>query len=67
VYCGLRKDLSRGLGMVVHTCNPSYWEVEVGRITVQGQLRQKLSETAISTSKLDMVVVHICNPSYVGA
>jgi hypothetical protein len=36
---------------------------EIGRIKVQGQPRQKVSETSISTSKLG-VVVHICNPSY---
>jgi hypothetical protein len=43
---------------------PATWEVEIGRITVSGQPRQKVCET-ISTNKLE-VVTHICNPSYLG-
>jgi hypothetical protein len=39
--------------------------MEIGRITIQGQSRQKVSKTSISTNKLSMVV-HICNASYVG-
>lgn len=39
------------LGVTVHTCNPSTWEMEVGG-SVQGQ--SQLSETPISKNKLDV-------------
>jgi hypothetical protein len=35
------KSVHPGLGMVVHTCNPSYWGGMGGRITVQCQQGQK--------------------------
>jgi hypothetical protein len=37
--------------------------VEIRRITVRSQPREEISETAISTNKL-VVLVHACNPSY---
>jgi hypothetical protein len=45
--------------------NPATQEVEVRRLTVQSQSRQKVSETLISTNKLD-VVACTYNPSYAG-
>jgi hypothetical protein len=42
------------------TCN---LEMDITKIIVQGQLRQK--KTIFSTSKL-RIVVHACNPSYMG-
>jgi hypothetical protein len=33
-----------GTGMVVHTCNLSYWRAEMGKIMLQGQPRQKVTE-----------------------
>jgi hypothetical protein len=38
--------------------------VEIGRITIQGQTREKVSKTLILTNKPGMVV-HIYDPSYV--
>jgi hypothetical protein len=44
---------------------PATQEVEIGKIEVQGQPMQKVSETPpISMNKPG--VVHICNPNYVG-
>jgi hypothetical protein len=39
-------DSKQGPGMVTHTSNPATWEAEIGRITVQGQPRQKTRETS---------------------
>jgi hypothetical protein len=41
------------------------WELEIGRITVQGQPRKKVNETLSKQNKLDVVVCSY-NPSYVG-
>jgi hypothetical protein len=38
------------LGLVAHACSPSYLEVEPGKITIQGLLRQKVSETPSQTT-----------------
>jgi hypothetical protein len=38
-------------------------EVEIRRITVPGQPRQKVRKTPMSTNKTG-VLVHACNPSY---
>jgi hypothetical protein len=51
-----KKDLA-------HTCNPSYLEAEFRRITVQGQLIQKVLETPSHQKKLGMVTI-TCHPSY---
>jgi hypothetical protein len=42
-------------------------EAEIGRTTVQGQLRQKVCETPISTNKNLGVVTHASHPSQVGS
>jgi hypothetical protein len=52
-------------GMMSHTYNLASWEVEIGRIKIQGQSRQKVIETLIS-NQLDMLV-HTYNPSYTGS
>jgi hypothetical protein len=41
-------------------------EEEVGRILVQGQPRQKVQETLISTNKKLGTEAHACHPSYEG-
>jgi hypothetical protein len=41
---------------------PATKEAEIGRIVVQGQLRQKTNETPFSTNGTD-VVVHILIPA----
>jgi hypothetical protein len=41
------------------------WQVEIGRIMDQGQLRQKVCETPISTTKKLDMVRHACHPRYV--
>jgi hypothetical protein len=41
-------------------------EAEMGRITVQGQPRQKNKRDPLSINKSGMVA-QICNPSYMGA
>jgi hypothetical protein len=41
------------------------WEVEIGKIVVQSQPRQKVSNTPISTNKPGLVA-HVCKPSYMG-
>jgi hypothetical protein len=41
---------------------PASWKVEIRRISVQGQPRQKVSKTPISTNKLG-VVVCVYDPS----
>jgi hypothetical protein len=33
--------------MVVHSCNPSYWEAKIRKIMVPSQLRQKVHENPI--------------------
>jgi hypothetical protein len=45
-----------GLGMVAHLYNPSYMQCKDRRIVVEGLPGQKVSETCISTNKLDLVV-----------
>jgi hypothetical protein len=41
-------------------------ETEIRRISGQGQPRQKVQETCISTSKKLGMVEYACHPSYVG-
>jgi hypothetical protein len=41
-------------------------EAEIGRITVQGQPGQKVSETLPTPKNKLGVVVHVCNPSHLG-
>jgi hypothetical protein len=48
--------------MVAHVCNQ---EVEIVRITVRGQPRQKVIENPISINKLGMVAF-ACDSSYNG-
>jgi hypothetical protein len=59
---------------LINICSQAWWlrpiiqvtgEVEMERITVQGQPGKKISKTLISTNKLGMVV-YICTPSYTG-
>jgi hypothetical protein len=40
------------MGVVAHACNPSYLEGGDRRVTVQGQLRQKIQLDPISKNKL---------------
>jgi hypothetical protein len=40
------------LSMVAHTCNPATWKVEIKRLMVQDQPKQKIIETPISTISL---------------
>jgi hypothetical protein len=56
-----------GPGMMVHTCNPSYWIGGGRRMVVQGQLRQKVRETLSPyiKNKLSMVA-QACGPSHSG-
>jgi hypothetical protein len=42
------------------------WEAEIRRIVIQGQPRQKVSETP-SLQKMLNVVVHTCHPIYAGS
>jgi hypothetical protein len=51
------------LGKIDQVCNPSYQEVETRRITVQGQLRQKVVRCHLN--KQAVVMLCICNHSYV--
>jgi hypothetical protein len=44
------------LGMVVHSCDP---KAEIRRIMVQGQPRQKVTETPISTKKQGVMPHHL--------
>jgi hypothetical protein len=44
---------------------PATQEVEIERIMVWCQSRQKVSKTPLSTNKYGMVV-HACNPSFLG-
>jgi hypothetical protein len=37
------------LGMVAYSCNPSYRDVEIGKITVLGQLAQKVNKISSQT------------------
>jgi hypothetical protein len=43
------------------------WEAEIRMIVVQGQPRQKVSKSYISTNKKLDVVVCVCYPSYMGS
>ena len=55
--------------MVVHTCNPSTWEAETGRLQVQSQPQQfskTLSNLARSYFK-KINMAHACNPNTWGA
>jgi hypothetical protein len=45
---------------------PATWKADMGRVAVRGQPRQKVSNTPVSTIKLD-TVVHIYIPSYIGS
>jgi hypothetical protein len=44
---------------------PATWEVEIRKIVIHHQARQKVSAPPISTNKPG-VVVHRCNLSYAG-
>jgi hypothetical protein len=57
--------VQRELGIMAHTCNPSYLKILIGRILVQGQPWQKLA-VPYPTNKPCMVV-HFCNLNYVGS
>jgi hypothetical protein len=46
--------------MVVYDCDLSCWEVEIRRVTIQGNLGQKVTEIS-SQSKKPSVVAHTCN------
>jgi hypothetical protein len=43
---------------------PATWEAEIRQVVVQGQFKQEVSETPISTKKVG-VVVPACDPSSV--
>jgi hypothetical protein len=45
---------------------PLTWEVNIERIAVGGQCRQKVSKSSISMKKMGMVVF-ACHPSYTGS
>jgi hypothetical protein len=53
------------LGVASHTYNTSYSEGRDSRIPVQGQPRQKVNKTLISTNKPSMVA-SACHPTYAG-
>jgi hypothetical protein len=53
------------LGAVAHAYIPATQNLKIWRITVPGQLQQKVSETPLQQIKID-IVQHICNPSYMG-
>jgi hypothetical protein len=48
------------------TLIPATQEVEIGRIEVQSQPQQSVSQTPISTKKLSMVL-NTCHPTYIGS
>jgi hypothetical protein len=56
--------ISRGQAWWLMAIIPVTLEVEIGRIMVQCQPQQKVSEITISINKLG-VVIHVCNQSYV--
>jgi hypothetical protein len=58
-----RKGVLLGPCVVTHTCNPSYLEVEMGKIMIQGQPRQKLSKTPSQPIKFG-AMVHACHTRY---
>jgi hypothetical protein len=52
---------------MVHSVIPATWEVEIGRLKIQGQSEQKVRDP-LSVSKLSTVIgvnrlVHVCNLS----
>jgi hypothetical protein len=59
-----RKDISLSQVQWLIPVIPTTQEAEIGRITVQGQPRQKVSETPIPIKKSG-VVLGACNPSYI--
>jgi hypothetical protein len=57
------KKKKKLLSMIAHACILAIQEPESRRIVVQGQPKQKVSETPILTNKKVGIVVCACHPS----